>query len=536
MLANSFLCIQWHSSIRLHPLIMRGVFLLITAYFGRHVACESSCYHQSFYFHTFHLDHCKTGQSIDYENSPLEEKSVQLIVSGQKEESKEVAICFRAILALGVPSCFFDVAGIQFFYSNPLGPPLGSRHGYGHLRLKSSNDRKIIFQPGSNFMVGERLKVCLWIRITDLKSQIKMFWNGQKILDETHQGSDAIKEPLVLNSGNYLGACNVTGASKAQPLEKYNMEGSMINFQLWTHRVSDETMLAYTRGNLTELELSSLENKSIVSSERFEKVGSHVRPYQTDDCSTKSKTNPLYVRRLSNYDEHLALCQSIFGGSLFLPNNPEDLKILMRHIKNTSLYLETVVGNDTCDMFWLPLTKTCQKDKPCIWKDSKLKKVQFLPFTTGEPQNGISQKCATVKVKDNLSDAAYYSQDCDRYLACAVCIIPQLRKFTLRGFEDLGIDYNYYLRTFRPDPSGKVLHYTGSTGTVIEYNSDTQLFQVIKGCKDGGKHVVIEAHTSKPYGTLRNVTVRKENGESFLTSLKFTHVSHSLMPTYRIGT
>ena len=112
---------------------------------------------------------------------------------------------------------------------------------------------------------------------------------------------------------------------------------------------------------------------------------------------------------------------------------------MMRLIKNTSLYLETVVGNDTCDMFWLPLTKTCQKDKPCVWKDSKLKEAQYLPFTTGEPQNGITQKCATVKVNDNLSDVAYYSQDCDRYQACAVCIIPQLRKFYLRGFKDLAL-------------------------------------------------------------------------------------------------
>ena len=120
-----------------------------------------------------------------------------------------------------------------------------------------------------------------------------MFWNGQTILDET-QGSEAIQEPLVLNSGNYLGACNVTGASMAQPLEKYNMEGSMLNFLLWTHRVSDEAMLAHTSGNLTELELSSLENMSIVSSERFENVGPHVRPYQTDDCSTKSKRERVF--------------------------------------------------------------------------------------------------------------------------------------------------------------------------------------------------------------------------------------------------
>ena len=78
-------------------------------------------------------------------------------------------------------------ANFQFFYAKPLEP------SYGYLRLKNHYDKTVPFKPAFEFKVREWSRICLSLSLQEERSNIKLVWNGKKILDLTQAGEEAIK-------------------------------------------------------------------------------------------------------------------------------------------------------------------------------------------------------------------------------------------------------------------------------------------------------------------------------------------------------
>ena len=76
-----------------------------------------------------------------------------------------------------------------------------------------------------------------------------------QILDDKRIGEDAIRGPLSLDQGNYLGACKLSDASKSQPLEPEGMDGWVQNFWLWSEALERSDLMGYTGCNITMKDL-----------------------------------------------------------------------------------------------------------------------------------------------------------------------------------------------------------------------------------------------------------------------------------------
>ena len=167
-------------------------------------------------------------------NTSLEDRGVLLESNASQESLEQLTICFQFSLAYGLPSCLFDVAGIQFFYSSPLEPR------YGHIRFTTEEDRTLLFKQDKWFVGGAPVKVCLSVALeSDLTSRVKLFWEGAKILD--NEGS--VKGPLKINDRpKYLGICKLSDISQLQPLETDGMDGWIQDFRLWPSALDEDTM------------------------------------------------------------------------------------------------------------------------------------------------------------------------------------------------------------------------------------------------------------------------------------------------------
>ena len=92
------------------------------------------------------------------------------------------------------------------------------------------------------------------------------------------------------------------------------------------------------------------------------------------------------------------------------------------------------------------------------WKrnfDSDQKEETFLPFAPGEPNGDLAQKCAVARLNGNQT--IYYDQDCEQDRACALCLIPKVKHYTLRGLNGkmaLNIDTKYYLSNEQLEDQG----------------------------------------------------------------------------------
>ena len=100
-------------------------------------------------------------QVIGNVTSELDHFGATLTVSEDDKNSQldRLTICLRAQLNYELPSCLFDVAGIQFFYAQPREDKI---HRFGYLRFKNHDDRTAVFRPKS-FKVGEWNNICLTI-------------------------------------------------------------------------------------------------------------------------------------------------------------------------------------------------------------------------------------------------------------------------------------------------------------------------------------------------------------------------------------
>ena len=79
------------------------------------------------------------------------------------------------------------LTNVQLFYAKPLEP------SYGYIRLKNHYDKTVPFKPAFEFKVREWSRICLSLSLQEERSNIRLVWNGKKILDLTQAGKEAIK-------------------------------------------------------------------------------------------------------------------------------------------------------------------------------------------------------------------------------------------------------------------------------------------------------------------------------------------------------
>ena len=322
-------------------------------------------------------------------NTSLEDRGVLLESNTSQGSLQQLTICFQFSLAYGLPSCLFDVSGIQFFYSSPLEPR------YGHIRFTTEEDRTLLFKQDMWFVGGTPVKVCLSVALeSDLTSHVKLFWEGAKILD--NKGS--VKGPLKINDRpNYLGICKLSDISQLQPLETDGMDGWIQDFRLWPSALDEDTMADLTscQKQPDEVDLSP----SLSQSKITFKGGAAYNIPRRDFCVTADKSlRPLYLKSRKSYQSHKFKCD-IFGGDLFLPEKQDDLGIFFQHINHTARDSNLVTGTDTCDKFWIPIKKRGEAG----WIKDNTNVVTFLPFAPGEPNGGNYQQCIAARVKETAS-------------------------------------------------------------------------------------------------------------------------------------
>ena len=252
------------------------------------------------------MDQC-LGINKNITSSSLAESGVLMTVpEGSLTLLQNVTICFRAGLTSGTPSCLFDVAGIQFFYSSPMEPQ------YGHIRFTGSNHyRTVLFKPHRQFLPKAIFSVCLSLRlIEDLEekvqsSSIELFWNGVLIVNETMYGESAIKGPLLLDQKNFLGVCNLSAASERQlHLEQGRMSGWILDFKLWPRVISNETLLAYTgcSPSLKQLQIQNMMESPLLTHNGFEdNLSQHIIKIRFwDYCEYPNFETPMHFKIMSN--------------------------------------------------------------------------------------------------------------------------------------------------------------------------------------------------------------------------------------------
>ena len=430
------------------------------------------------------------------------------------KELENVTMCFKFQLFDARAHCLFDVTSIQLLYLHPYNP------GYGILRIKNKADRTVVFSPLQTFQVKKWYQVCLSIALVNKTSHVSFFWDGQQILDEQKVGADAIKGPLFFNQTNLLGACSHTGLSTNQPMQPVRMRGMIADFMLWTD-FDKELMKNLTRDCKTSFDTLP---DPILHQEKLGKVGRNVSTYVIPDddvCKWKTLELPMLFKYNENFAKHRSWC-NFFGGTMFLPNRSVDFLKMNENIATANLFTH-VFGNDFCAKFWIDLKKVGE-DKDLNWVTNSNLKASFLPFAEGEPNGGMFQQCIATRLENNTSE--YFDQDCVRDNACSLCMIPQVRRFTLRGLpKRFDVDTFYILNNAISNRLTKEITFTGLTESTISYKLKNGQFKV----KTNGR-IMIETKTAQANGILTNVTLKRwptKTKDTFGVSLKFTTVSKS---------
>ena len=119
----------------------------------------------------------ETSKGILLRNDPTDENN----------QLENVTICFKFSLSDGQSHCLFDIASLQFLYLHPFYP------GYGILRIKTEEDKTVVFSPNQPFEMKKLYQVCLRIVVGEGRSHLTIFWNGKKILEEALSNEEKMK-------------------------------------------------------------------------------------------------------------------------------------------------------------------------------------------------------------------------------------------------------------------------------------------------------------------------------------------------------
>ena len=440
------------------------------------------------------------------ENSTFIERGIKLVVNSEDKSQKlqEVTICFEMAMVYGLPACLFDVAGLQFFYSSPTSKPQ-----YGHIRFTKEYDKTIYFSPETNFEPNKASRVCLVVQLnsTSERSHIKLFWDGYIILDE--QSAESVSTTLSLHQNNYLGACQLSNVSKLQPLEPDGMDGWIQNFKLWRGVLTNNDLIHYTGCNKTTVAgmIAPIVTGSNVNftGNDFNNTGSakKIRSYDVCEGRKPNYTEPMHLKWMTPYSLTKKMC-SIFGGKLSLPKNTGDLSDYEKNVTEVASSFFHVFGQSReCDKYWIPLKKNKSFGPDCWTEDLNGNvdvKETFLPFSTGEPNGGLLQKCVAVRLNGNKS--TYHDQDCEQDHACSLCLIPKVNYYVLRGMNKRlaqKIDTQYYLSNEKFKPISSI-NYIGLKNSLIEYNQMKKSFNLRIKEDRFPSTIALNGTASEPYG------------------------------------
>ena len=446
---------------------------------------------------------------------------IELAVNSQdkQKELQNVTICVKFQLSDGKSHCLFDVASLQFLYSHPSDP------GYGILKIKTGHERTVVFSPPGTFQVSKMYQVCLKIVLKSAKSNVAMFWDGKRILNEVKVGASAIKGPLLFKRKQLLGICDLKDDFLVQSPMPVKMRGVMADFRLWPMALDDGLLKRLTKD--CSIPLESLPNTTLHQG-RLSKIGKDILIYSTTEfnvCKYKDVKTQMFFKLNENFMYHKREC-NFFGGEMFLPNATIDFTYFAKYIAQAKDFAH-VIGNDKCYRFWIPLGKV-GKDEDLHWVTGADFNATYLPFSPGEPNGGNFQQCVVVEANTNQStlsqSSKYFDQDCKRDHACSLCIIPQARKFTLRGLPNaFDVDTEYILNTQISNPLTDEISFLGLTKSEAIYNKKNGKFIFKTNDKK-----MIQTRTATVHGVIDNATLMRwptKTKETHGVLFKFTSVS-----------
>ena len=145
----------------------------------------------------------------------------------------------------------------------------------------------------------------------------------------------------------------------------------------------------------------------------------------------------------------------------------------------------------------------------------------------------MAQKCVVARLNGNQT--VYYDQDCEQDRACALCLIPKVKQYTLRGLNGKmaqNIDTKYYLSNEQLEDRDSI-YYFGLKNSAINYKHETRKFQ-LRGMMSDGKSRLIINTTVGTQLSIFNASIDKERVEVRLTMVRQTMMAKHLPKKHKI--
>ena len=382
----------------------------------------------------------ETDLTKDSQESTYLENYMEIQVNSQNETFENVTYCFRWQLNNWLPHCLFREKNLGFFLSNPK-----ERFGF-------------IYINGLEFMFKLKYEMTpyLWYHICIAYESnnyaIKMFVNGDNILDRQLSVLEATSKGIRIASDMVLGSCREFDSD--DPHKKISRV-RLQDFNMWSIFLSDDEMIKFTASchipqvglgqSITEPQLVKYKSLNVVKHGVNVRARSYFRTSML--CGNKINETVLMMPFLKKYEGAKTACEH-FGGNMVYLDNAEDFQQLNAIEGNQDIGIhnrrESVKATEDvkqmsnlCNYkFWTPIVQrgeALEFGRYNWYNDKDQERIaSYLPWKIGQPNGLDLEKCVVL----NLKDGTYEDVACsERY--CGLCSFADQQKFTIRGLEKI---------------------------------------------------------------------------------------------------
>ena len=154
-------------------------------------------------------------------------------------------------------------------------------------------------------------------------------------------------------------------------------------------------------------------------------------------------------------------CDNLGKGKLLDAKNVESV------LEMIAIYSEK---RKVTSSLWIPYTDGSKEGE---WSNFYDGNVASLPWTTGQPNGGATQNCASTSI---VNTGYVIDNGCSSYKRRAVCEFKETPSFKLKGLGlHSGIDTMYYVHN-----TDDLVQYIGYMNTIIRFNSSANHWSMLQ--------------------------------------------------------